>query len=903
MIYIDSEEDKQESITVYQQSMQEIITEFETDEEAGLSASQAKKRLEDYGPNQLKEEAGISIGEILIEQFKNIIVILLLVAAGISFVIGDVIEAVAVLAVIILNAIFGFVTEYKAEKSVAALKEMVTTKAKVIRDGSLTEIEADQVVPGDLLVLEEGDRITADGRLVTADNLSIAEAALTGESEAVTKQVEKLAAETPLAERSNMVFMGTAVTRGNGMAVVTGTGTDTEMGQISNLLQETESEETPLEKRLDQMGKSLIVLTLIIAALVSVVGIFIGREVVEMVKTGIALAIAAVPEGLPAVATIALAIGMKKMAQYNALVKKLPAVETLGSTTVICTDKTGTLTENQMTVKTIYLADKLVTVTGTGYQPEGEFEVDQETIDPQSDARLSLFLKSATLCSNAVINEEDSLWSVVGDPTEGALVTAAQKAGFQRQQLEQETGYEKLEEVPFSSEEKYMAVAYQTPEEDNLTIVKGAPGVILDLCDRIDTAAGTEELAETKLQQLKEQNQKLAQKGLRVLAVAYQRNEQDSKLESTLQSGLVFLGFAGMVDPPRPDVQGAISEAQEAGIRPIMITGDQSDTAQAIGEQVGITSQEEVISGQQIEESSTAELAEQVKINSVFARVSPENKLDIVDALNEEDQITAMTGDGVNDAPALKKADIGVAMGQRGTAVAKEAADMVLLDDNFATIVKAVKQGRVIFDNIKKFIYFLFSCNLSEILFILLGILLQIPMPLLALQILWLNLVTDVFPALVLAWETPEEGVMTNPPRDPGESILTADFKQKIGLHGLIISLGPLATYLYALNLDLALPVSRTIGFVTLALVQLFHVFNARRKQGTGFDATLFANPYLWGAIALTILLQLLAVYLPFLQQILDTAPLDFEMWLLVLIGSVLPVMVIQSINFLLARE
>ncbi|AGB40703.1 cation transport ATPase [Halobacteroides halobius DSM 5150] len=898
--------ENKESIT-YHKSIDQITDEFNTKQEEGLSESEAKKRLDDYGPNQLKQESAISPWEILVEQFKNIIVILLIIASGISFVIGDVLEGVAVLAVIIINAIFGFFTEYKAEKSVQALKEMVTTKAKVIRDGSLTEVDADKIVPGDLLVLDEGDKVTADGRLIKADNLAIAEAVLTGEAEPVDKNTDTLKKEDiPLAERSNMVFMGSSVTRGNGVAVVTGTATDTQMGQISDMLHETESEATPLEERLDKMGKSLIVVTLVIAAIVSVVGIFIGREVMEMIETGVALAIAAVPEGLPAVATITLAIGMKKMAQYNALVKRLPAVETLGSTTVICTDKTGTLTENQMTLKEIYLGqdEDVVEITGTGYKPEGEFKIGEETINPQENEKLSLILKGGTLCSNAVVKEEDSLWNVVGDPTEGALVTAAQKAGFDREEMQHEGGYEKLEEIPFTSDAKYMAVSYQTPEEKELVVAKGAPSVIIDMCDQISTQGDVKSLAESTKENLREKNEAMAQKGLRVLALAYQKSEeQNSPLESSVKSGLIFLGFVGMVDPPRPDVKEAITEASRAGVKTVMITGDQRDTAQAIGRKVGIADKNKgAVTGEEIEGLSLANLIQKIKNNSIFSRVSPENKLDIIKALNEEDEITAMTGDGVNDAPALKRANIGVAMGQRGTAVAREASDMILLDDNFATIVKAVRQGRVIFDNIQKFIYYLFSCNLSEILLIFLGIILQVPIPLLTLQILWLNLVTDVFPALTLAWEPPEEEVMEQPPRNPTQGILTADFKKRIGLHALIVSLGPLLVYLYALNIELPLATSRTMSFVTLAFVQLFHVFDARREEGLGFDKTMFENIYLWGAIVITISLQLVAVYLPFFQPILNTVPLPWNLWMIVLSGSIIPIIIIQLSKLIFAK-
>ena len=694
-----------------------------------------------------------------------------------------------------------------------------------------------------------------------------------------------------------MVYMGTAVTRGNGLLVVTGTGQKTEMGKISDLLNETVDEKTPLEEKLDQLGKSLIVITLVVAAIVAVVGIISGRDIVDMIKTGIALAIAAVPEGLPAVATITLAIGMRVMAKHNALVKSLPAVETLGSTTVICTDKTGTLTENQMTVNEIYLYNRDIEVTGTGYKPEGNFKENKKEIDPTEDKYLNLFLKAGTLSSNAAINKKDSMWEVVGDPTEGALVAAAMKANISKKNLEN-NNYKRTGEIPFSSDKKYMAVSYKENEQE-FTYLKGAPGVVLNKCNKVLIKNNeVSELTEDIKKELTNKNHEMASQGLRVLGVAYKEKQKDN-LEEDIEENLIFLGFAGIMDPPRSDVKSSILTAQKAGIRTIMITGDQSDTAYAIGNKVGISKKDQKpITGSMLAKLSLSELKDKIRTNSVFARVSPKDKLDIIDALNENNEITAMTGDGVNDAPALKKADIGVSMGQRGTAVAKEASDMVLLDDRFGTIVDAVKQGRVIFDNIQKFIHYLFSCNLSEILFLFLGIILQLPTPLLALQILWLNLVTDVFPALVMAWEQPEEGVMNKPPRDPDKAIMTNKFKLKIGLQGLVITLGPLLTYMYALNNFTTLE-SRTIGFMTLAFVQLFHVFNVRRENGLGFDKTLLQNKYLWGAIVITIVLQLLAVYTPFLQNVIHTVALQPSMWYLVLLGSVAPVLALQLYSYI----
>jgi len=873
-------------------SYEKILENMQVDRKTGLAQKEVKKRLKQYGPNVLKQKSTISIWDILLTQFKNIIVVLLIIASSISFFIGDIVEAIAIFAVIIINALFGFITEYRAEKSVEELKRMVTTHAKVLREGQVKKIEAADIIPGDILIIEEGDRITADGRLVEADNLAVDESTLTGESDAVNKFTEKVEEELPLADRKNMIYMGTAVTRGNGVAVITQTGEETEMGKISDLLSETEDEKTPLEEKLDELGKSLIVITLILAGIVSMLGIITGRDIIEMLKTGIALAIAAVPEGLPAVATITLAIGMSKMAKHNALVKSLPAVETLGSTTVICTDKTGTLTENQMTVKQIYLYERNIAVTGTGYRPIGNFKENNKKIDIKNDSALAFFLKAAALSSNAVLNKKEDLWEVVGDPTEGALISAAKKGNISKEELEN-GDYTRTDEIPFTSEKKFMATSYQIKNNSQHIYLKGAPDVVLNMCSKVKIGKEIVNLEQDHIDKFDKINHKMGQKGLRILAVAYKEKDKED-IRDDIKNNLTLLGFTGLMDPPRPDVKDSIKTAQKAGVRTIMITGDQSDTAHAIGKKVGIGDHaQKPITGTELNQFSLKQLKDKIRTHSIFARVAPQDKLDIIDALNENNEVTAMTGDGVNDAPALKKADIGVSMGQRGTAVAREASNMVLLDDSFKTIVIAIKQGRVIFDNIQKFIHYLFSCNLSEILFIFIGILLQLPTPLLALQILWLNLVTDVFPALVMAWEQPEDNVMDKKPRDPDRAILSNKFKIKIGIQGMILTMGPLITYMYALN-HFNLTESRTIGFMTLAFVQLFHVFNVRRKNGLGFDKSLLVNKYLWGAIAITTILQLIAVYLPFLQNIIHTTKLTINMWYIVLIGSLGPLLVIQ---------
>lgn len=908
------------------QDVKEICRKLEVDPEEGLSSAEADARLKKYGPNQLQQKQGVSLAVLFVNQFKNLIVLLLAAAIVISIFLGQFIEALAILAVIIINALMGFITEYKAERAMDALKKMASTTAKVVREGRLAEIPAEEVVPGDILVLEEGDRITADGRLVEADNLAVIEASLTGESRPSEKKQEKLAEkDAPLGDRANMVFMGTNVARGSGRAVVVATGAETEIGNIANLLEETQDEQTPLEKRLDHLGRNLAKVSMVIAVVIALAGILFGKPLFEMLITSIALAIAAVPEGLPAVATITLATGMSRMARQNAIIRRLPAVETLGSTTVICTNKTGTVTENQMKLEEICLGSGRVRVTGKGYEPKGDFIFEDtpkksDRVLPAGtglDGDLLLFLQAAALASKAGLHlEKGKRWDVIGDPTEGALIAAARKAGFDREEAG-EKGYELLKEIPFSSEEKRMAVYYRLPDGSAAVFVKGAPLVVLETCSYFREGGREEKLDEEKRNTFTLANAELAGRGQRVLGVAY---KMVSSTEEDAFKNLVFLGLAGMEDPPREEVGDAIREARKAGVRTVMITGDQPATAAAIASKIGLLPGRDTVfapgafnmdggmqmpgagswgtvAGVALARMNTRELAAEVKKTAVFARISPEDKLKIVEALKNNGEVVAMTGDGVNDAPALKRADIGVSMGVAGTAVAREASDMILTDDNFATIVRAVKQGRVILDNIQKFIHYLFSCNLSEILIIFLAVLANLPVPLIALQILWLNLVTDVFPALALGWEPPEKNVMERPPRNPKEGIISKDFYMKILAQGAALALGPLAVYIYSLHVFNSLVVARTTAFLTTALAQLFHVLNVRRTGKFGVDRTLLENPVLWGAFAITLALQAVAVYLPLFNLVLKTVPLSGIHLLLVLAGASVPIFIIQVLN------
>ncbi len=886
----------------YRVNSEKLEKDFKTNLEKGLTSGEAKKRLEEYGTNTIERESTISPIKVFIRQFKDIIILLLLAASILSFAIGDVVEGIAVIVVIFITTIFGFITEYKAEKSVEALQNMITPSAKVMRDGELMEIEAANIVPGDIVVIEEGDRVTADGRLFDADNLNADESILTGESEPVKKNKDIIEGDNvALADRKNMMHMGTTITRGNGAFIVTGTGENTEMGHISYLLQETADETTPLEKQLASTGKFLIWITFAITFIVAIVGIISGRDAIEMLKTATALAVAAVPEGLPAVATITLAIGMRKMAKKNAFLKSLPAVETLGSTTVVATDKTGTLTENQMTLDTIEIGNRIIKVSGTGYEPKGEFTEDGETLDASKDEGLYEFLEVAYLASNAVLSHDDEKgWHLIGDPTEGALVSATVKAGM-KDALDDTT--ERIHEIPFDSERLYMAVLIDRKQEDeNLIALKGAPKVMLDMCQTIVKDGEHVALTDKDRKRLLKDNEKHAKEGLRMLALASKKVSKDKdSLEDELEEGIVFLGFAGVLDPPREDIKASIADARSAGIRTLMITGDQPETALAIAKKVGIIdTDQKVIMGSDIENYSEEELTEVLKTHNVYSRVTPEHKLMIVKALNDSNEITAMTGDGVNDAPALKRSSIGVSMGNRGTAVAKEASDMILMDDNFKTIIQAVKQGRVIFDNIQKFIHYLLSCNLSEILLIFAAIVLGFPVPLVAIQILWLNVVTGVFPAFSLAFETPEERTMVDPPREPGKPIITNNYKYRIVVQALVLSLGPLLAYGYILNFtDESLEVARTIGFMSLALVHMLHVFNTRKQDGLGIEKSMFKNPYLWGALLITISLQLFAIYTPFMQNVLNVEALGFTLWGYVALFGAAPIVLLQLIAFI----
>jgi Ca2+-transporting ATPase len=849
--------------------------------EKGLTAEEAIKRLEEFGPNELREEKATSALEVFVNQFRSFLVLILVSAAAISFAVGETADAVIIAAIVILNGILGFVQEYRAEQAIEALKKLAAPKAKVRREGAETVIEARDIAPGDILLFEAGDGIAADARLIQAMNLKVDEAILTGESVPSLKVVEPLAEDTPLADRENMVYSGTIATYGRGTGVVVATGMETEFGKIAESIQIAEDEPTPLQQRLQSLGVLLGGLVVLISAMLFALEVLEGQPLLESFLLAVALGVSAVPEGLPAVVTVALAVGVRRMSQRNAIVRRLASVETLGSTTVICSDKTGTLTKDEMTATKAVIGDRIYEITGRGYAPSGEFLEAGETIDAKQEAGLWLLLKTATLCNHAVLSEDDG-WSIVGDPTEAALLTMAGKAGMWRDELLDKNRL--IAEIPFDSLSKRMTTIHES-NGDQTAYLKGAPEVVLPLADRFYDNGEETELTDAQRESILSTVRDMASEALRVLAFAYRPIEPGTKLSpEEVEQDLVFVGLVGMIDPPREEVRDAIAVARRAGIRPVMITGDHELTAKAIAQAIGLLEdQQQVITGLQLDKMSDEELQEQVERTSVYARTSPEHKVRVLEALKQKGHIVAMTGDGVNDAPAVKGADIGVSMGIKGTDVTRQASDMILADDNFATIVKAVQEGRGIYDNIRKFIRLLLSTNLDEILLVAGATLLGLPLPMLPIQVLWLNIVSDGLPALALSVDPYDTDIMERKPRNPDEGIF----------HGMVLFVVAAALVAFLAEMILLL-VWRNTGFVDLnrlrtivftstVLFELLFVFNCRSERHSLFRMNPFRNIALVLAVAVSFLLQLAVVYIPFLQPLFKTVPLTASDWLIVL--------------------
>ncbi|MGW8227162.1 MAG: cation-translocating P-type ATPase, partial [Anaerolineales bacterium] len=867
-----------------------------------------------------------SFWQMLGEQFNNFVVILLIVAAVISALLGDYIESAAIFAIVILNAALGVVQERRAAQELAALRKLASPDAHVIRDGSRQVIPAHQLVPGDMVLLEAGNYVPADMRLIEAVNLQIDEAALTGESVPVKKHAgERLEADIPLGDRKNTTFMGTMVNYGRGKGVVVSTGMYTQIGLIATMLQMVENEPTPLQRRLDAVGKTLGWAALAICAAVFLVGWMRGFDPLDMFLIAVSLAIAAVPEGLPAVVTISLAMGMREMIKRNSLIRRLSSVETLGSATTICSDKTGTLTQNQMTATQVWVDGQLIEITGSGYKPVGQFQIDRKPIDLKDYPGASTALWVAALNNNADLDlgdaeQEQGSYRVAGDPTEGALIVAAAKANAWNKDLN--LSYPRVQEIPFDSTRKRMLtlhrVAEPNPEDispfydDKLqewfvVTVKGAPDIILDLCTQMERLDDTcSPLTEADREQIIKTNDLMTQQALRVLAMAYrvvQRVPDDLNLQE-LEQDLVFAGLIGMIDPPREEVAKALNVGRRAGIRTVMITGDYPITARAVAESIDLLEPgHQVLTGAQMDQLDDKELEDQIAYTDVFARVSPEHKLRIVEALRARDEVVAMTGDGVNDAPAIKRANIGVAMGITGTDVAKESADMVLTDDNYASIISAVEQGRVIYSNIRKFVYYLLSCNVAEIATIFLGIMFTQGSPLTVIQLLWLNLITDGAPALALGTEKGDPDIMDQKPRPPSEPIINHFMTAGIGIQTVAITFVTLTAYLVGLQLYSANPLMpSTMAFVTLSFSELLRAFTARSERYPLLKIGLFSNRLMNYALLASLILLLVVVYIPFLQPIFDTTPLGWEQWQYILPLTVIPALVAEVSKPILVR-
>ena len=939
--------------------------------ESGLTSEEAAKRLAHYGENQLHETPRPGFLAMLWEQLNNFVVILLIIASIISALLGDYVEAAAIMAIVVLNSVLGIVQEQRAEEALAALKRLAAPDAQVIRDRRRKAVPARELVPGDIVYLEAGNYIPADVRLLEAINLRIEEASLTGESLAVQKNAASVFDKNvPLGDRKNTAFMGTLVSYGRGRGAVVSTGMHTQLGLIASMLQNVETEETPLQRRLDQLGKSLSIGALILVAVVFVVALFnytdinqisngffsymkdYAEEITEVFIIAVSLAIAAVPEGLPAVVTISLALGMREMIKRHALIRKLSSVETLGSATVICSDKTGTLTQNEMTVTRMWVDGQFINITGTGYVPKGDFLVDGQLVDISKYPAVRTTLWLGVLNNDSEIEttgtiEDQQTYRIVGDPTEGALLVAATKAGAEHLQIDK--AYPRENEVPFDSERKRMITIHNVSEPDpndlspfhnnkmqdwDVVAMKGAPDVVLELCSHYQTMDDhSKPLDAEARKRILAANDSMTHDALRVLGLAYRAEEDipDNPEQLTteeLEKGLIFVGLIGMIDPARTEVKPALEHARHAGIRTVMITGDYPNTARAIAETIGLLRPgKKVMTGAELDALSNEQLKSVIEDTDVFARVSPEHKMRIVDALQANDEIVAMTGDGVNDAPAIKRADIGVAMGITGTDVAKETADMVLTDDNYASIVAAVEQGRIIYSNIRKFVFFLLSSNVAEIMIIFLATLAGLPAPLTAIQLLWLNLITDGAPALALAMEKGDPDIMDRKPRAKSEpivnrsmgvGIIVQTFAQSgavltafvLGLiwhleSGAFIPTG-MNPLVYLMEHDwrgVDIQTAETMAFATLSLAELFRAYTVRSERASIFRIGFFSNRYMQYAVGLSITLLVLVTAVPFLQPIFNTHFPSANEWAVVIGLALIPAISEEITKFFLRRS
>jgi Ca2+-transporting ATPase len=893
-------------------SVEETLKDLETSEN-GLSEGEVESRRKTYGYNELVEKKRITPLQILLNQFKDVFVLMLLVAIVLSVIVGwyksggggsfdEYVDAITIGAIVVLNAVVGFVQEYRSEKAIEAMKKLQAPRAHVLRDGKLTVIPAREVVPGDILVLESGDHVPADAALMDATDLKTEEAALTGESSPVSKKRGPLPEKTPVADRKNMVFMGTHVTYGRARAIVTGTGMSTEFGKIAEMMQSVEEEQTPLQQKLESFAKKLGQIIIGVCVLIFVIEIFRSGLHMEMIldslMISVSLAVSAVPEGLPAVVTVSLALGARELAKKNAIIRKLSSAETLGAVTVICSDKTGTLTKGEMTVREIYVDKKTIEVTGVGYEPKGEFLLEGKTINPEEEQGLSLILKAATLCSNAQCDGK----SVIGDTTEGALIVAAAKYDLIKEELEKEAP--RVHELTFTSERKRMTTVHKSGEEGLIAYVKGAPELILERCTQVIVRGKTTNLDQETRKEILDVNERMANKALRVLGVAFKELAADDvgmlNDNERLENSLVFIGLMGMIDPPRVEAITAVKKCDEAGIKTVMITGDHKTTAVAVANELGILKDGMVLTGSELDAMGDEEYQKIVNKVNVYARVSPEHKIKIVRALKKEGNIVAMSGDGVNDAPALKQSDIGVAMGITGTDVTREASDIVLADDNFATIVNAVEGGRTIYDNIRKFSFFLMRCNFDELAIIGIFALMGLELPLTAGMILWLNLVTDGGPALALTMDPPEKDVMKRPPRNPNEGILYGRFASIITTFILQFTLtgGIFYWQYYMLPGPLTaekLATARTMAFMRATLQELFVVWNCRSERHNAFKTGFLSNKFLLISVIVSCALTVILPYWGVFGMVWLT---DFEDWAIVVVASMSGLLILPEVFY-----
>ena len=856
----------------------------------GLGEEEASQRLLQYGRNRIDKASKASPLALFLSQFKNYLTIVLIFAALISVIAGENTNGYVILIIVVLVALIGFIQEYKAERAMDALREMVSSEADVIRDGKMISIPSEELVPGDVIYLEAGDRVPTDGRIIEDTSLEVIEASLTGESLPVEKFSRPLGEETPLADRRNLVFMGTIVTHGNCRALVTATGSSTEIGRISGLI-EKEPEDPPLKRKLEQLAKRQALLVLMVSALVFFINLSRGYSIIETLITSIALAVAGVPEALPFVVTLALAYGTQGMARKNAIIRRLPAVETLGSTTVICTDKTGTLTTGQTMVREIYTY-RTVEITGSGYAPEGAFLFNGREVNPKEED-LAGVLRIGILSNNASLERANGSWRIVGDPTEGALIVAAKKAGLLDDVRKE---WREILEYPFDSDRKMMTTVNRSDAQGIVVAAKGAPEVLLSRCSSLFEAGGIRPMKDADRLVILASSDQMAGKALRVLAMAWRPIEEGNYERELVESGLIFAGLVGMIDPPRPEVLEAITVCKQAGIRPVMITGDHRLTAKAIAGELGIGNGE-VIEGFELEKMSDGELAARIENVSVFARVTAEHKVRIVEALRRQGHVVAMTGDGVNDAPALTAADIGVAMGRTGTEVAKEAADMVIADDNFATIVAAVEEGRRIYNNIRKATSYLLSVSFAEVATIFLGVMMGLPVPLLAVQILWINVVAEEFPAIGLSTEPVHAKIMRKSPRNPREPMLSRSLTiYTLGVAAAVVA-GTLGLYIIALQSGESLSYARTMAFVGLGFFTVFNSYSSRFLDESVLKMNPLSNKKLILGIAASVMTVFAAIYLPFLQSIFGTEPLRIDSWPWIIMASMLVILAAEILK------